>query len=124
MRKVLLIVLGVAVVGCGAGGFFIYRAVDVGSQISKSSVTQAQFDAQQLGAAETAVRDALPVPLKDVNEEDIYGKNDPTAQGKPAGSSCVYYGVKPLTEGGDRPMFRFCFAGGKLTEKKRIRVAG
>jgi hypothetical protein len=124
MRKVLLIVVGVAVVVCGVGGFFVYRAADVGRQISRSSITQTQFDAQRLGGAETAVREALPVPLKDADEKEIYGTNDPTRQGKPDGSSCIYYAVKPLTKGGDRPMFRFCFAGGKLTEKKRVRVAG
>jgi len=124
MRKALLIVLAVVVVVCGVGGFFVYRTVEVGREIGRSSITQEQFDAQRPGAAETAVRDALPVPLKDADDQDIYGKDDPTAQGRPAGASCVYYAIKPLTKGGDRPLFRFCFAGGKLTEKKRIRVAG
>ncbi|GLY97529.1 hypothetical protein [Actinoplanes sp. NBRC 103695] len=124
MRKVLPIVLGVGVVLCGAGGWFAYRAYDLGTDIAESSITQAEFDTQQLGGAETTVRDALPVPLKDIDERDLYGTNDPTEQGKPAGASCVYYMVKPLTEGKGRPMFRFCFAGGKLTEKKQIRVVG
>jgi hypothetical protein len=124
MRKILLIVVGVAVVVCGVGGFFVYRAASIGREISRSSITQAQFDAQRLGVAETTARDALPVPLENSKEKDIYGTNDPTKQGKPDGSACIYYAVKPLTKGGDRPMFRFCFAGGKLTEKKRIKVAG
>jgi hypothetical protein len=124
MRKVLLIVVGVVVVVCGVGGFFGYRAINVGRQIAESSITQQQFDGQRVGAAETAVRDALPVPLKNADEQDIYGKNDPTRQGRPAGASCVYYAVKPITKGKGRPMFRFCFTDGKLAEKKQIRVEG
>lgn len=123
MRKVFVIIAVVAVVVCGVGGWFLYNGIKIGDQIATSSINQAEFDAQQVGGEETAVRDALPEPLPDENESDIYG-SDPTLQGKPAGSNCVYYAVKPLTEGGDRPLFRFCFAGGKLAEKKQIRVAG
>ena len=53
----------------------------------------------------------------------IYG-DDPTRQGKPAGATCAYYALKPLTESKNRPLFRFCFAGGELTEKKQIRIDG
>ncbi|MEU8609712.1 hypothetical protein AB0C29_17090 [Actinoplanes sp. NPDC048791] len=122
MRKVLLIIAGVVVLVCGVGGWFGYQALDAGRKISRSSITQQQFDAQQVGAGETAVRDALPTALED-DEETIYG-DDPTRQGKPAGATCAYYALKPLTESKNRPLFRFCFAGGKLTEKKQIRIDG
>ncbi|MFG1610016.1 hypothetical protein [Actinoplanes sp. NPDC049265] len=124
MRKVFVIIAVVAVVLCGVGGWFAVRAFQVGNEINKSSITQQEFDAQRIGGEETAVRDALPVPFddSDSDEGELYG-SDPTKQGKPAGSNCIYYAVKPLTKGGDRPLFRFCFAGGKLTEKKQIRVA-
>jgi hypothetical protein len=124
MRKVLLIIAGVVVVVCGVGGFFAYRLLHIGREIAESSITRQQFDAQHLGGAETTVRDALPVPLDNVGDQYLYGKNDPTAQGRPAGASCIYYTVKPLSEGKDRPMFRFCFTGGKLAEKKQIRIEG
>jgi len=124
MRKVLLIIAGVVVVVCGVGGFFGYRAVKLGREIAKSSITQQQFDAQRVGGDETAVRDALPTPMKDVDERDLYAKNDPADQGRPSGASCIYYAIKPLSKGKDRPMFRFCFTDGKLAEKKRIRVEG
>jgi hypothetical protein len=121
MRKVLLIVVGVVVVLCGVGGWFGYRAVHLGREIARSSITQQQFDAQRVGNAETAVRDALPAPLKNVDEKDIYGR-DSSEQGRPAGADCVYYAIKPLTKSKDGPMFRFCFAAGKLAEKKQIQV--
>lgn len=124
MRKALLIIVGVVVVVCGVGGFIGYRVWHIGREVIEASITQQQFDAQRVGGAEPAVRDALPVPLKNVKDQDLYGKNDPTAQGRPAGASCIYYAVKPLTDGKDRPMFRFCFTGGKLAEKKQIRVEG
>lgn len=121
MRKVILIVVAVAVVVCGVGGWFGFQAFRVGSALNESSLTQAEIDAQQVGGDESAVRQALPEPLQDVDEGDIYG-DDATQQGKPAGAECVYYGVKPLSEAGDNPFVRFCFADGKLTEKKRLRA--
>ncbi|GAA2575482.1 hypothetical protein GCM10010435_59270 [Winogradskya consettensis] len=122
MRKVLLIVAGVVVVLCGVGGWFGFQALNTGREISRSSITQQQFDAQQVGGVETTVRDALPTPLQD-EEQTIYG-DDVTKQGKPDGATCTYYAIKPITDGKDRPLFRFCFAGGKLTEKKQIRIDG
>lgn len=123
MRKVLLVIAGVVVLVCGVGGWFVYRVVDTGREISDASITQQQFDAQRVGEEEVTVRDALPTPLKD-DEKTIYGDADPTQQGKPAGATCAYYAVKPITEGKNRPLFRFCFGGGKLTEKKQIRIDG
>jgi hypothetical protein len=122
MRKVLLIIAGVVVVVCGVGGWFVYQAVDTGREISRASITQQQFDAQRVGSDETTVRDALPTALPD-DEKTIYG-SDPTRQGRPEGATCAYYAVKPITEGKDRPLFRFCFTGGQLTEKKQIRIDG
>jgi len=122
MRKVLLIIAAVVVVVCGVGGWFAYRAVDTGREITRSSITQQQFDAQPVGSDETTVRDALPTPLKS-DEKTIYG-DDPTRQGKPDGATCAYYALKPLADSKNRPLFRFCFAGGKLTEKKQLRIDG
>jgi hypothetical protein len=124
MKKVLLIIAGVVLVACVVGGFFGYRAYQTFGELKESSITQQEFDAQSVGGAETAVRDALPKPLKNTDDQDIYGKDDPGKQGKPDGSSCIYYAVKPIADSGDRPMFRFCFAGGKLVEKKQIRIVG
>jgi hypothetical protein len=122
MRKVLLIIAGVVVLVCGVGGWFGFQALNTGREITRSSITQEQYDAQRVGSDETTVRDTLPTPLPD-DDKTIYG-DDPTMQGKPADATCAYYPVKPITEGKNRPLFRFCFAGGKLTEKKQIRIDG
>jgi hypothetical protein len=125
MRKVFVIIGVIAVVLCAVGGYFVYNAVVIGDKINDSSITREQFDAQRIGGEEAAVRDALPAPL-DTDEADLYG-SDPARQGKPAGSTCAYYVIKPISEGAGppvKPMFRFCFAGGKLAEKKQIQVAG
>jgi hypothetical protein len=126
MRKVLLILLAVVLVLCGAGGYLGYRVFDTGRDFFEATITQQQFDAQAVGAAETSVRAALPAPLTDLSDADIYGENDAAQQGRPAGASCMYYGVKPLDSAGDGdlPMFRFCFQGGRLTEKKKIFLNG
>ncbi|MCA2212296.1 hypothetical protein [Jidongwangia harbinensis] len=125
MRKVLLIILAVVLVLCGVGGYYGYRVFDIGRDFLAATITQQQFDAQAVGTAETSVRAALPAPLE-MTEADIYDGNDAARQGRPDGASCMYYGVKPLDSAreGELPVFRFCFQGGKLTEKKKIILNG
>src|SRR4029453_10570916 len=53
MRKVFVIIAVVAVVVCGVGGWFVYNGIRIGDQIATSSITQAQFDAQQVGGGGT-----------------------------------------------------------------------
>lgn len=119
MRKAGIIIAVVLVVLCGGVGFFAYRAYDIGKDIVEAGITQEQFDAQKQGATEQEVRAALPEPLGGVTDKDLYG-DDPGKQGMPAGASCVYYTVKPLGEGAEQPMWRFCFVDGKLAEKSRL----
>ncbi|MDQ0370030.1 hypothetical protein [Catenuloplanes indicus] len=119
MRKVAIVVSIVLVVLCGGVGWFAYQAYDLGKQLVDASITQQQFDAQQVGTPETEVRAALPAPLENLTDQDLYG-DDPARQGMPAGASCIYYGVKPLTDAGRQPMWRLCFVGGALAEKSRI----
>ncbi|MDP9796123.1 hypothetical protein J2S43_004635 [Catenuloplanes nepalensis] len=119
MRKVAIVVGIVLVVLCGGVGWFAWQAYDLGRQLVDASITQQQFDAQKEGTAEADVRAALPAPLSGLQDTDLYG-DDPAKQGMPAGASCVYYGVKPLQDAGEQPMWRLCFVGGTLAEKSRI----
>ncbi|GAB7042485.1 MULTISPECIES: hypothetical protein [Catenuloplanes] len=119
MRKVAIVISVVLVVLCGGVGWFAYQAYDMGKQLVDASITQQQFDAQKEGTPEAEVRAALPAPLENVTDRDLYG-DDPAKQGMPAGASCIYYGVKPLEDVGQEPMWRLCFVGGALAEKSRI----
>ncbi|GLY05074.1 hypothetical protein [Actinoplanes sp. NBRC 101535] len=115
MRKVAIIVTAVLVVLCGGLGWTGYQWFNLGRELVDAGVTQEQFDAQKVGADEKTVRDALPEPLSDIAEKDLYG-DDQGRNGAPAGSSCVYYTFAPLEDAGP-DLWRFCFADGKLAEK-------
>ncbi|MDR7274241.1 hypothetical protein [Catenuloplanes atrovinosus] len=121
-KKIGIAVAIVLVVLCAGVGWLGWNGYNIGRQIVEAGVTQEQFDAQKEGTPESQVRAALPEPLRDVKDEDLYG-DDPGKQGMPAGASCVYYTVKPLSEGAEQPMWRFCFVDGALAEKSRITVA-
>lgn len=122
-KKVVLTVIGVtALLVCGGAGVMIYQAVDMGKDYLGSAVAPEVFDAQRIGQPEEEVRRALPKPLN-IKEKDLYGA-DTTREGRPADAACVYHPVRSLSEGDGGPIYRFCFSGGELTEKKKIMAKG
>ncbi|WP_249998591.1 hypothetical protein [Actinoplanes sp. M2I2] len=122
-KKAVLAVTGIAaLLVCGGGGAIIYQTVDAGKDYLGSAVTPEQFEAQRIGQPEDEVRRALPKPL-DVEEKDLYG-TDTTREGRPADAACSYHPVSSLSEAEGGPMYRFCFTGGELTEKKKIMAEG
>ncbi|WP_158603502.1 hypothetical protein [Micromonospora radicis] len=120
MRKTGIIITIVLVVLCGGLGWTVYQMYDLGRELLGAGVTRDQFDAQQEGTAEAAVRAALPDPLTDISDKDLY-RNDPGRQGMPAGASCVYYTIKPIEADGP-DLWRLCFVDGKLAEKSAITI--
>lgn len=105
-----LLVLGVAAV---FGMFFL-----VGS-VSEGMIDPAEYESVQVGADEGEVRDRLPSGDTIVTA-GLSGKGPR----EPAGSACL---VLMSSEVGDdidtEPVFRFCFKGGKLIEKKSYEVS-
>ncbi|MGW1883435.1 sensor histidine kinase [Streptomyces sp. NPDC001970] len=86
--------------------------------LSKGMIDQEQYDAVEVGMAEKDVRDRLP-DGDTVATTGLRGKGPK----EPEGSSCL---VLMSSEMGDsletEPVFRFCFKGGKLVEKKAYDV--
>jgi hypothetical protein len=118
MRKLGIVIGIVLVVMCGGLGWTAYQTFALGKEIVEAGVTQQQFDAQKVGTPEKDVRDALPAPLTDMRDKDIYG-DDSGKKGMPAGASCIYYTIKPLSDTGP-DLWRFCFVGGSLAEKNSL----
>ncbi|GAA2686955.1 hypothetical protein [Actinoplanes palleronii] len=118
MRKVVIVLAIVIAVLCGGIGLTGYRAWTTGKDLLDAGITKRQFDAQKAGAPETAVRAALPDPIDPMPDEDVYG-DDPGRAGMPDGASCVYYTLKPIEASGP-DLWRFCFAGGLLVQKKAL----
>ncbi|MBL7253005.1 hypothetical protein [Paractinoplanes lichenicola] len=120
MKKAFIVIAVILVVFCGGVGWFVYQAFGLGKELVNAAVTQEQFDAQKVGAAEATVRAALPDPLTDLKDEDLY-PGDPTRNGLPADAKCAYHPIKPIQGEGDE-LFRFCFAGGKLVKKNPLTI--
>ncbi|WFE28855.1 hypothetical protein O7623_06610 [Solwaraspora sp. WMMD791] len=120
MRKVAIVVAVVVVVLCGGLGWIAYQAVDLGREIIEAGVSRDEFAVQRVGTPEAEVRAALPEPLSDIKDHELYG-DDPDKLGMPAGASCVYYTITPFeAEGPD--LWRFCFVDGALAEKSAITI--
>ena len=123
MRKGLIITAVVGFVLCGGIGFGIWQVIDLGREIIASGVTKQEFDAQKKGTPEADVRAALPEPLTDISDKDLYNGR-PADFGVPAGASCIYHTIKPLPEPGGPELYRFCFVGGALAEKNTVTIPG
>jgi hypothetical protein len=120
MRKVLLVIAAVLVVLCGGLGWTAYRWIDTALDLNRAAITREQFDAQKEGTARSQVLAELPEPLSGIEDKDLY-PGDPGRKGAPAGASCVYYTVSPITGEGPE-LWRFCFVDGKLGEKSAVTI--
>ncbi|GIE35407.1 hypothetical protein Ait01nite_084520 [Actinoplanes italicus] len=120
MRNVVIVIAIVLAVMCGGLGWAVYQLFDTGLELSKASITREQFDAQREGTPQATVLAALPAPLTGIEDKDLYG-NDPGRKGAPAGASCVYYGISPITGEGPE-LWRLCFVDGKLAEKSALTI--
>ncbi|MFF4172082.1 sensor histidine kinase [Streptomyces sp. NPDC001744] len=117
---------GTIALGCGiafaaivllvvAGGFALYFLV---GSLKDGMIDPAEYEAVRVGADEREVRDQLP------SGETIAtaGLGD-SGPARPQGADCLVLMSSELGESFDEePVFRFCFRGGKLIEKKSYTV--
>ncbi|MER6053281.1 histidine kinase, partial [Streptomyces sp. NPDC001793] len=116
---------GVAI-GCGIAAlillllvvFGVVAAVFLVGETDKAMIEPKQYDAVRVGQPETAVRAKLPRGNSFLAEG--LDKGAPPA---PMGAACL---TLMSTENGSswstEPVFRFCFKGGKLIEKKSFEI--
>ncbi len=107
--KLMLYVLAGIVVVCVGGaltsGWFLAR------EVRNATIPAATFGAVQPGQPEDRVRRQIG-ETGTIGRETLSGEEPPI----PAGAQCAY----GLSEGVDKTVYRFCFAGGKLVEKREI----
>jgi hypothetical protein len=118
VRRVLTVFAVVMLLSCGFGGFYGLRTM----RLMRSRLSTQQFAAAQVGQSESSLRAALPdsIDADFLTDADIYGK-DPGKQGMPAGASCVYYWTEvPQLVPNVGTLYRLCFSGGALVDKKVI----
>ncbi|KIZ17539.1 histidine kinase [Streptomyces natalensis ATCC 27448] len=114
-------------IGCGVAAliFVVLPVVAVGvaalflaDESDKAAINPQQYDAVKLGQSEAAVREKLPHG----NSVLAHGL-DKGAPPEPKGAKCL---TLMSTESGSswnmEPVFRFCFKGGELIEKKSFEV--
>jgi hypothetical protein len=117
MRKLGIVIAAGLTVVCGGISWTGYQTFSMGKELIDAGITRRQFDAQKIGAPETKVRAALPKPLRDLPDEEVYG-TDPGRQGMPAGASCILFTPKPIED--DPDLWRFCFVDGALADKRAL----
>ncbi|MFI6285730.1 histidine kinase [Streptomyces sp. NPDC051018] len=96
------------------GGYVLVISLE-GGMIDRST-----YDAVEIGADEDAVRGRLP------NGDTFFTRglgDKKEAPGEPAGSECLVLMSEEISDSWDKePVFRFCFKGGKLIEKRSYEV--
>jgi hypothetical protein len=103
------VALLLSIVVCCGGGWAVYNfAPDQG-------LSAATFEAVTVGAPEDQVRRNLPDEHK-MPAIFVYAAEDTSRSGMPKNATCDHYLIKDNTE----QVYRFCFTGGKVVEKKVI----
>lgn len=109
---------GIAI-GCGlsvliVGALGALAFVLLMNWADKGLIEPSVYDSVKVGGAETAVRDKLP-------EEDSFLTGDLDGKGpaKPKDAECLHLlSTEDVDDQGRDRVFRFCFKGGKLIEKR------
>ncbi|NEW69240.1 sensor histidine kinase [Streptomyces rhizosphaericus] len=104
-----ILLLGIALV---ATGFFLARESD------KAMIEPKQYHAVTVGQSEAEVRETLPS-----GKSFLAFGLDKGAPPEPKGAKCLtLMSTETGGESDEEPVFRFCFKGGKLVEKKSFMV--
>jgi hypothetical protein len=117
--KVVLGVVGgvvlLLIASCGIGAYAFYAYVVKPAEASM--IPHSTYESIRVGESETEVLRRLPAKASDLAKLGDDEKEHP----KPAGATCRYHlsdGVKDPDGDTTWYAYRFCFAGGKLVEKK------
>ncbi|UQA97587.1 sensor histidine kinase [Streptomyces halobius] len=115
---------GIAI-GCGLAALFgllLLIVVVIGvvvflQEADKAMIEPKQYDAVKMGQSEAKVREQLPD-----GESFLTSGLDEGAPPEPKGAECLTLMSTETGDGLDEPVFRFCFKGGKLIEKKSFEI--
>jgi hypothetical protein len=117
MGKKLLIGGGIVLLGiiimCGGAGWALLRYID------NAGVSAATFEAITVGASEEQTRTSLP-DAYELPASEVYAPTDTGRSGMPAGAACHHYISQDERPGPESQVYRVCFAGGKVVEKKTV----
>jgi hypothetical protein len=108
-RTILYVLLGTAAVCCGGG---LIGAKILADKVKAASISPATYAAATVGQPEDQVRKAVG-DSGSFAKDSLFGSEPPV----PAGATCAY---ALSSAEGTSLVYRFCFAGGALVEKREI----
>jgi hypothetical protein len=114
-KTILFVLLGTGVLCCGGG---LIGAKVLADKVNDASISPEVYRAAQLGQPEDQVRKA--VDKGSFARDSLFGQEPPI----PASARCAY--ALSRRDDGDPTelVYRFCFADGKLVEKREIQTPG
>jgi hypothetical protein len=109
VKIILTSLIGAAILACG--GAYI-----LGQKAKDAAITPAQFAAVQQGQTRAQVK----ATIGDIGSIAKLGVDKDREPPIPAGATCDYAASRQNTENGPQHMYRFCYSGDKLVEKKEM----
>ena len=116
-KIILACLIGVVVLACAGGTIGAYV---LGEKAKNAAITPAQFAAVQPGQTREQVK-ATTGDIGSIGKLVVDKDQEPPI---PAGATCDYAASRQNTDTGPQSMYRFCYTGDRLVEKKEIIVPG
>jgi signal transduction histidine kinase len=113
-RTILYVLLGGTVVCCGGS---LVGAKILADKVKDASISPATYDAAQVGQPEDKVRKAVG-DKGSIARAALFDEEPPI----PAGATCAYALSSRPTGDTSELVYRFCFADGRLVEKREIQT--
>ncbi len=116
-KIILACLIGAVVLACGGGAIGLYV---FGKSAYEATITTAQYDAVQSGQTREEVRRTIG----DVGSLGKIAADKDREPPVPSGATCDYAVSQDTTDNGaPTHVYRFCYAGGVLVEKKEVPAA-
>jgi signal transduction histidine kinase len=113
VKIILACLIGVIVLVCGGGALGLYV---LDQKARDAAISPAQYGAVKLGQT----REEVKRTIGDVGSVGKLGVDQDKEPAVPAGATCQYALSRENTDDGPTHVYRFCYVGGKLVEKKEM----
>jgi len=113
VKITLTVLIGLVVLACGGGAIGAYV---LGQKAKNAAITPAQYAAVTPGQSREQVK-AIIGDIGTIAKLAVDKSQEPPV---PAGTTCDYAASRQNTDNGPQHIYRFCYTGEKLVEKKEM----
>jgi len=113
VKIIMACLIGAVVLACGGGAIGLYV---LGQKVEDAATSPAQYAAVEPGQT----REQVERTIGDIGSLGRFTVDRDREPPAPAGATCDYAGSKQNTENGPQHVYRFCYTGDKLVEKKEM----